>query len=119
MDRRGRPFVCLEQSCNKHAFPDKGTLQRHQYSVHTKPRISCPVKSCRRRTRGFALDNLRENIKRAHPTDLLKINETVQRLGNSPPGMFIGKEPLRGFMEDIPDGDCSMEETAKTVSDES
>jgi hypothetical protein len=75
MDRHERPFVCLEQSCNKRTFPDKGTLQRHQHSVHSNPHIHCPVKSCRRHTKGFARkDNLREHIKRAHPRDLLQIN---------------------------------------------
>lgn len=108
--------MCLEQSCNKRAFPDKGTLQRHQHSVHSNPHIYCPVKSCRRHTKGFARkDNLREHIKRAHATVLLQINENLQRHGNSIPDMSVGNISRGDFANDILDRNGSMEATAKAA----
>jgi len=120
MDRHERPFTCLEQSCNNRAFPDKGTLQRHQRSVHSKPKIQCPVKSCRRQTKGFARkDNLREHIKRAHPRELLQINGDSQDHYHSTPASAIGSKTLCDFMKNFQGADDFMEATVKVARPES
>jgi hypothetical protein len=120
MDRHERPFTCLEQSCNKRAFPDKGTLQRHQHSVHSNPNIRCPVKSCRRHTKGFARkDNLREHIKRAHPRELPQINGISQDYSYSAPVSAIGSKTIDVFTKNVQDGDAFIEETAKASWPES
>lgn len=120
MDKHERPFVCSEQSCNKRAFPDKGTLQRHQQSVHSNPHIRCPVKSCRRHTKGFARkDNLREHIKRAHPRELPQINGISQDYCYSTPVSAIGSKTIHDFTKNGQDGDAFIEETAKVAWPES
>jgi hypothetical protein len=116
MDRHERPFICLEQSCNNRTFPDKGTLQRHQHSVHGNPHILCPVKSCRRHTKGFARkDNLREHIKRAHSRELLQTDGVCRNHSPSTPDMAIENETFRCAVQDVEAEDCFRDETAKAA----
>jgi len=117
MDRHERPFVCPEQSCNKRAFPNRGTLQRHQHSVHSNPHICCPVRSCRRHTKGFARkDNLREHIRRAHPKEHLQINNSLQKHGNSAPDISVSNKTCQCFANDVLEGDsCSTDEAAEVA----
>ena len=116
MDRHERPFMCLEQSCNNRAFPDKGTLQRHQHSVHSKPNIQCPVKSCRRHAKGFARkDNLKEHIKRAHPTELLQINGDYRNHSSYTPAVALQNETFRCSVQDVEAGDDFRDETIEAT----
>jgi hypothetical protein len=121
MDRHDRPFTCLEQSCNNRTFPDKGTLQRHQHSVHSKPHIHCPVKSCRRHTKGFARkDNLREHINRAHPKELLQLNRNYPNHHfPSIPVVAIESETFRCAVQDGETRDGFAEDTAKAAMNSS
>ena len=103
-----RKFACESPACIIKPFSSKADLLRHQREVHRRDEdgrcldvFPCPVKLCKRNTRGFARQwNLHEHCRRVHgmqspspPREELGVTDSdsssiahwIRSLGTSPP----------------------------------
>jgi hypothetical protein len=84
-------YICELESCRARPFGDRGDLRRHRLEMHGIRLLYCPIPTCKRHTKGFALVGSYLAHRKQHPPEQLS-NTVLTMICSSQKGNYPGSE---------------------------